>query len=232
MKTAISFATLAAFISTVFATTGDGTVYDVGLGACGINNVASDNVVAVGHALYDSTIPAGSSNPNLATICGRSILATNPANGVSVTVTVVDRCVGCTDNDLDFARGPFAVLYNGADTGRFPINWQFTDGTTTPPPASGNCANVAAWDVNAIYWGGDQATFQGYLWVAQWWTQGESPVEGVSLPWKKVAPCSTARSAAVNTTTKSTTAKSSKKTHGSKKSHKKVTDKRRLGVVH
>ncbi|KAJ6551520.1 glycoside hydrolase superfamily [Mycena capillaripes] len=48
-------------------------------------------------------------------------------------------------------------------------------GTSTGTPGSGICAGVAAWAAGSIYTGGLSATFNGHLWTAQWWTQGDTP---------------------------------------------------------
>ncbi|KAF8908087.1 glycoside hydrolase superfamily [Gymnopilus junonius] len=55
-----------------------------------------------------------------------------------------------------------------------------TTSTTTPPvtttPASGSqCAGVAAWVSSVAYTGGQEATYNGHLWTAKWWTQADTP---------------------------------------------------------
>ncbi|KZO92836.1 carbohydrate-binding module family 5 protein [Calocera viscosa TUFC12733] len=54
-----------------------------------------------------------------------------------------------------------------------------TTTATTPPtssaPATGSCAGVAAWDSSSVYTDGDQVTYDGDLWTAQWWTEGDTP---------------------------------------------------------
>lgn len=32
-----------------------------------------------------------------------------------------------------------------------------------------------AWDASTVYLGGDQATQDGKLWEAKWWTRGQAP---------------------------------------------------------
>lgn len=86
---------------------GQGTWYDPGLGACGKTNKGSDMIVAVAASRYDS-FPGATSNPNKNPICKKKIKVTY--NGKSVTVAVVDRCVGCKMNDLDFSPGAFKKL--------------------------------------------------------------------------------------------------------------------------
>lgn len=43
--------------------TGDGTFYETGLGACGITNVDSDFIAAVGYQFFDN-YPGATANPN------------------------------------------------------------------------------------------------------------------------------------------------------------------------
>ncbi|KAF9048361.1 plant expansin [Hymenopellis radicata] len=79
---------------------GEGTYFDPGLGACGITNVATDYIVAVSTALFNS-YPGATTNPNLNPICNKRLTANY--NGRSVTVAVTDKCYGCAGlYDLDF----------------------------------------------------------------------------------------------------------------------------------
>ncbi|NOH60352.1 glycosyl hydrolase family 18 protein [Vibrio sp. RE88] len=51
----------------------------------------------------------------------------------------------------------------------------------------GTCTN--AWDSGAIYNGGDQVTWDGKVWEAKWWTQGDDPTQsGQWGVWKEVGP--------------------------------------------
>ncbi|PCH38885.1 carbohydrate-binding module family 5 protein [Wolfiporia cocos MD-104 SS10] len=47
--------------------------------------------------------------------------------------------------------------------------------TTTAAASSGQCSSVSAWSATATYVGGDEATYNGDLWTAQWWTSGDTP---------------------------------------------------------
>ncbi|KIY70041.1 carbohydrate-binding module family 5 protein [Cylindrobasidium torrendii FP15055 ss-10] len=49
------------------------------------------------------------------------------------------------------------------------------------------CGGVAAWSASAVFTGGQQASYNGYLWTAKWWTQGETP--GSSDVWQQGAAC-------------------------------------------
>ncbi|CAL1711226.1 unnamed protein product [Somion occarium] len=48
-------------------------------------------------------------------------------------------------------------------------------GSPTPTGGTGKCANVGAWSSASIYTGGQSAVFNGHLWTAKWWTQGDTP---------------------------------------------------------
>ncbi|KAG8219872.1 RlpA-like double-psi beta-barrel-protein domain-containing protein-containing protein [Butyriboletus roseoflavus] len=116
---------------------GQGTFFEVGLGACGITNTDNQNIVAVSQSLYDSYpsvlvpfLPRSAFslshrgydgvNPNSNPVCGKSITASY--QGKSVTVTVTDRCTGCSLTDLDFSPNAFDTLA-AASVGRISINW-------------------------------------------------------------------------------------------------------------
>lgn len=98
---------------------GDGTYYDVGLGACGIDNSNSEYVCAISHELFDAV---STGNPNNNPLCGKKLTATR--NGKSVTVTVTDRCPGCSRDSIDFSPAAFNQLGSEAE-GRIQIDWSW-----------------------------------------------------------------------------------------------------------
>lgn len=98
---------------------GDGTYYATGLGACGITNTDSDFICAISHELFDSV---STGNPNTNPLCGKKLTATR--NGKSVTVTVTDRCPGCSYYSLDFSPAAYDVL-GTEEEGRIEINWSW-----------------------------------------------------------------------------------------------------------
>ncbi|KIP05311.1 hypothetical protein PHLGIDRAFT_19754 [Phlebiopsis gigantea 11061_1 CR5-6] len=73
------------------------TFYDVGLGACGQRNVASDFVVALNIAQYGPKV----SSPD----CFKSI--TLSWGGKTTIATIVDECPSCPDLGLDLSQGLF-----------------------------------------------------------------------------------------------------------------------------
>lgn len=87
---------------------GEGTWFAPGEGACGFNNKSSQLIVAVSWKLYDNYPGYKGGNPNTNPVCGRKIHAKYKGKGVKVTV--VDRCTGCNETDLDFSSGAFGHL--------------------------------------------------------------------------------------------------------------------------
>jgi len=63
-------------------------------------------VVAVSHSKYDAK--AKSQNPNENPFCGKKVKVTY--EGKSIEVKVVDRCPGCSENDLDLSPSAFKKL--------------------------------------------------------------------------------------------------------------------------
>ncbi|WPG99422.1 Hypothetical protein R9X50_00223600 [Acrodontium crateriforme] len=104
--------------------TGDMTYYDVGLGACGLTNSNSENVVAISTLLWET---ANTPDPNNSPFCGRMIRATRKdesGNQHSVDVKVVDRCQACKIDDLDMSIAAFEQLAR-KEQGRVVIHWSF-----------------------------------------------------------------------------------------------------------
>lgn len=42
-------------------------------------------------------------------------------------------------------------------------------------PTGGNCGSSSAWSAATAYTGGQTCTYNGHLWTAKWWTQGDTP---------------------------------------------------------
>jgi chitinase len=63
---------------------------------------------------------------------------------------------------------------------------------TTPPPTTNppaTCANLAAWDRGAVYWGGAVVGYGGHRWTAKWWTQGDIPGQNGQDVWRDDGNC-------------------------------------------
>lgn len=59
---------------------------------------------------------------------------------------------------------------------------------------SGSCAGVAAYSATAVYTTGNQVTYNGDLWTANWWTQNSVP-GGASGAWADNGACSSSKRA-------------------------------------
>ncbi|KAL7792098.1 RlpA-like double-psi beta-barrel-containing domain-containing protein [Trichoderma ceciliae] len=94
------------------AHTGAITWYNTGLGACGHNNNDGELVAAVSHSLYDREHP-----------CGRKLRINY--KGKSVVVTVVDRCGGCAENDIDLSPTAFRDVIGDLGVGRATATWNW-----------------------------------------------------------------------------------------------------------
>ncbi|KAG0222109.1 Chitinase 1 [Actinomortierella wolfii] len=60
--------------------------------------------------------------------------------------------------------------------------------TATPTPTPGGCSGVSAWNSSTSYSGGAKVSYEGYVYTAQWWTQGDTP--GTNPVWVRGAACS------------------------------------------
>ncbi|KAL1941618.1 hypothetical protein VTO73DRAFT_7057 [Trametes versicolor] len=63
-----------------------------------------------------------------------------------------------------------------------------TSAASAPTGGSGQCASVPAWSSGAIFTGGQQASYQGHLWTAKWWTEGDTP-GGAAGVWTDNGAC-------------------------------------------
>ncbi|TYJ56557.1 hypothetical protein B9479_002649 [Cryptococcus floricola] len=95
---------------------GQATFYDVGLGACGGTNVATDYIVALNTAQYGSGYPG----PH----CGKAI--TISYGGKQVGATIQDECPTCAYGALDMSTSLF-LNFATADDGVFQMTWWYDD---------------------------------------------------------------------------------------------------------
>lgn len=69
-----------------------------------------------------------------------------------------------------------------------------TSPTSTPTssptgtPGSGQCSGVSPWSPTATYVGGNEASYNGDLWTAKWWTNGDTP-GGAAGVWTDDGAC-------------------------------------------
>ncbi|EIW61850.1 uncharacterized protein TRAVEDRAFT_116602 [Trametes versicolor FP-101664 SS1] len=93
---------------------GRGTFFNVGLGACGKNNVNSDHIVAISSAIFGS---GGN--------CEQFMEITNKANGKKAFGLVRDECPGCGAGDIDMSPSLFQALGATLDQGVVQVSWNF-----------------------------------------------------------------------------------------------------------
>lgn len=102
---------------------GDITFYAPGLGSCGTYSTPADAICAISHSRYDAAATAnGIANPNLNPLCGKQIRVTR--GGKSVLVTVVDRCEGCAEDDVDLSPSAFEKIAEEKE-GRVKGSWDW-----------------------------------------------------------------------------------------------------------
>ncbi|CAG8487866.1 9672_t:CDS:2 [Paraglomus occultum] len=82
---------------------GQGTFYNVGLGACGQTNSDDEYVAALNVAQWGSP-----PNPNKAPFCGKKATISGPSG--TVTVTIVDLCKSCKNGDMDLSPAAFSKI--------------------------------------------------------------------------------------------------------------------------
>ncbi|KAI0639124.1 class III chitinase [Trametes polyzona] len=55
-------------------------------------------------------------------------------------------------------------------------------------PTGGSCGGVAPWSSGTVYTGGQQVSYNGHLWTAKWWTEGDTP-GGAAGVWTDNGAC-------------------------------------------
>ncbi|MDI5966777.1 chitinase [Streptomyces sp. SL13] len=95
--------------------------------------------------------------------------------------TTSGTCSSVTQGAYDFTK--FATQFAGATPPSSP-----TPPPTSPPPGGGTCT-VAAYSATAVYTAGNQVSYNGHVWTAKWWTQGEAPSTGGSGVWTDDGSC-------------------------------------------
>jgi chitinase len=67
---------------------------------------------------------------------------------------------------------------------------QSASSSATPTSSPGGCGSVAAWSASVAYTGGAEVSYEGNVYKAQWWTQGETPSTSTSWgAWKLSRAC-------------------------------------------
>ncbi|KAJ7472248.1 glycoside hydrolase superfamily [Mycena galericulata] len=91
-----------------------------------------------------------------------------------------------TQNHLDYPDSEWDNI--ASNMGTVGGTTTTTSGTGAPTGTPGPCSGVPAWTSTAIFTGGQQASYNGELWTAQWWTQGDIP-GGSAGVWVVAGTC-------------------------------------------
>lgn len=100
--------------------------------------------------------------------------------------TLSGTCSSVPQNDWDFTK--YSVEFAGV-TPPPPTPTPTPGGPTATPTPGNSCSGIAAWNSTAVYTAGNQVTYNGSLWQAKWWTQGDTP-GGSAGVWQQLGSCS------------------------------------------
>ncbi|KAG0342731.1 Chitinase 1 [Podila horticola] len=155
------------------------------------------------------TCPATTTTPTVTT-------TTVPPTQTTVTPTSTQgggSCSAAAWNAATAYSGGAIVSYNGHSytaqwwtQGNVPTSGSpWTDngscsGTGPTPTVTPGCSGVDAWSSATAYSSGAKVTYGGYVYTAQWWTQGNTP--GSNSVWVQGAACSSSSLKVANVTTK------------------------------
>ncbi|KAI0816864.1 glycosyl hydrolases family 18-domain-containing protein [Trametes gibbosa] len=100
-----------------------------------------------------------------------------------------------TQNHIDYPNSKWDNIRNnmGSSQPSPPTTTPGGSPTTTSTPSgptggSGRCISVGSWSSASVYTGGQQAVYQGHLWTAKWWTEGDTP-GGAAGVWTDNGAC-------------------------------------------
>jgi len=106
------------------------TFYQDGVGACGKTNKPSDFIVALNSQQF-----------NGGAHCFETITIT--VGGKTNQATIVDECMGCGFNNLDFSQGLFD-FFGSESAGVLQGSWSFGSGNSNPSPSPTPKAKASA----------------------------------------------------------------------------------------
>jgi len=166
----------------------------------------TDDDGATGTASTTVSVSSGSSNA--APDASFTVSPSSPTTGESVSVDAADS----SDSDgsiesysWEFGDGTTAsgqtATHSYGSTGDYTVTLTVTDDdgatdansttVTVSDDSTGggvDCSGVSAYDSSATYTGGDQVTYEGSLWTAEWWTSGTAPAESENV-WTLEGSC-------------------------------------------
>jgi chitodextrinase len=136
------------------------------------------------------SVAAGSS----ATSTVKTAVSGGSAQSVALTVSGAPAGVTASVSPGSVTAGDSATLSvattTAAKAGTYTLTVTGTAGSTTHSAAytltvtggsTGGGCTATAWSSSAVYVGGDEVSYDGHTWRAQWWTTGETP--GTTGEW-------------------------------------------------
>jgi predicted chitinase len=111
-------------------------------------------------------------------------------NGSVYTARQSHQCNGCGWNPV---AAPSLWQLGGTCSGTNPTPTPTTTTRPTPTPTSGtSCGGAPAWSSGSVYTGGMRVSYNGRLYEAKWWTQGNVPSSNAcsDCVWRDLGACS------------------------------------------
>lgn len=187
--------------------------YTIGSLAEGTHTIAA---VATDNEGYTTTaavsITASNSTPPIVALTSPTAGASFAA-GAAITLTA-DASADGSIASVAFYQGttllgtvtssPYTYTWSSVAAGTYSLTAIATDddGATTTSAAvsvtvtasSGACEGVDTWDAASVYTSGMEVSYNGVLYSARWWTQGENPEthSGESQVWENLGTCTPA----------------------------------------
>ncbi|KAH9853066.1 class III chitinase [Lenzites betulinus] len=93
------------------------------------------------------------------------------------------------NNDPNGDWMPISACAGNAPSG--PSSSPTTSGGGSSPTGT-SCGGVAPWSSASVYTGGQQASYNGHLWTAKWWTEGDTP-GGPAGVWTDDGACASSK---------------------------------------
>jgi GH18 family chitinase/chitodextrinase len=152
-----------------------------------------------------------------------TVSLTSPASGASAvapasfTISANAADANGTVSSVAFYNGatllgtdtsaPYSYTWTGVAAGTYSLTAKATDNagavttssavSVTVTSGGGTTCSAPAWVAATAYSGGAQVSYQGKLYTAKWWSQGEDPATHscTDCSWKLVGPCTATRGA-------------------------------------
>ncbi|NMM48129.1 glycosyl hydrolase family 18 protein [Marinigracilibium pacificum] len=187
------------------------TVTDLADGSYSISARATDNEGATATSA-SVNIKIGDSTNNIAPM----VSITSPANNSIIKEgSAINIIASASDSDGSIVgvkffidgslageatNSPYTYVWNNVKAGNYTLTAIATDneGASTTSEAvmvkieenSGSECNIPTWESAKVYNGGDRVSYNGNIYEAKWWTQGENPAQSAEYGvWALIGPC-------------------------------------------